>query len=226
MMGFLRKYIFHNFGLKLGSLLASVLLWIGVARNPAAEVVITAPIEFQHVPEGLEISTESIPQAQIRVRGPARRLREMEPSRIRAVLNLQGAHPGERTYDLGGQQILAPRGIDVVQVIPTQVQLDFDQRVMRQLHILPRVIGTFASGYRLTEATVEPPVVTVIGPKKRVEALDNAVTDPVDVSGVVGHATFQSHVYVPDDMVRAVDSATVRVTVTTEKSPGQQHRTR
>ena len=223
MTGFLRKYIFHNFGLKVISLLAAVLLWIGVSRNPAAEIVITAPIEFQHVPEGLEISTESIPQAQIRVRGPARRLREMETSQIRAVLDLQGAHPGERTYDLGGHQIHAPRGIDVVQVVPTQVHLNFDQRVMRELPIHPRVLGSFASGYRLTDATVEPTVVTVIGPKKRVEALDNAVTDPVDATGVVGHATFQSHVYVPDDMVRVVNSGTVRVTVTTEKTPGQLH---
>jgi YbbR domain-containing protein len=223
MMEFLRKYVFHNFWMKLASLVAAVLLWLAVARDPRAEIAITTPIEFYHMPDNLEISTEHIPQAQIRVRGPARRLSQLGPAQVRAVIDLQGTKPGERTYDLNGPEIRVPHGIDVVQVVPTQVRLAFDQRVTRELPVQPRVVRNLDSEYRVVEASVVPPVVTVVGPEKRVDSIDNAFTDPVDTNGVAGRATFTTHVYVPDPMVRVLGSGTVRVTVTTQKATPERN---
>jgi hypothetical protein len=47
--------------------------------------------------------------------------------------------------------------------------------------------------------------------------VETAITDPVDASGVVGTATFSTHAYVSDPLVRLVDPGPIRVTVTTEK---------
>ena len=60
----LRSYVLDNLGLKLFSLLFAVALWLIVARDPIAEVAITVPIEFHHVPENLDINSENIPTAQ------------------------------------------------------------------------------------------------------------------------------------------------------------------
>jgi YbbR domain-containing protein len=60
--------------------------------------------------------------------------------------------------------------------------------------------------------------VTIVGPEKRVNGIDSAITDPVDASGVVDQATFTTHVYVPDPLVRIVKAEPVRVTVTAVKS--------
>lgn len=218
MISFFRKYVFHNVGLKLVSLLAAVLLWIAVARDPIAEVAVNVPIEFTHVPDNLEISSEKIPEAQIRVRGPGRQVRSLAQSEVHAVLDLAGAHPGERTYDLTGQQIKVPRDIEVVQVVPTQLRLNFDRRATREVEVRPRVIGSFAAGYHISQVIADPPQVTIVGPQKRVDAIDTAITDPVDATGVVDHATFSTHVYVPDPLVRVLHPAITRVTVLTEKS--------
>ena len=63
-MNFLRKYVFHNFALKLLSLGVAVLLWMAVTRDPVAEVALNVPIEFHNSPEHLEINSETIPQVQ------------------------------------------------------------------------------------------------------------------------------------------------------------------
>ena len=63
MISFLRRYVLHNFALKLISLAAAVLLWMAVARQPIAEIAVTVPIEFTNMPNDLEISSENIPQA-------------------------------------------------------------------------------------------------------------------------------------------------------------------
>ena len=217
-MDFLRKYVFLNFGLKVVSLIAAVLLWVAVTREPVAEVAISVPVEFHNAPEHLEISTESIQQVQVRVRGPVREVRDLTPSDVHAVIDLEQAKPGERTYDLNPKRIRVPDGIEVVMAVPSQMRLTFDDSLTRQIDVMPRVIGTFASGYRIDKVTASPNTITIVGPAKHVQGVEAAVTDPVDATGVVGSATFTTHAYVSDPLVRLADPNPIHVTVTTQKN--------
>ncbi|MGZ4831731.1 MAG: CdaR family protein [Terriglobales bacterium] len=216
-MNFLRKYVFHNFGLKLLSLVVAVLLWLAVTRDPVAEIALNVPIEFHNAPEHLEISSETIPQVLVRVRGPVREVRDLSPSEVHAIIDLARVQPGERTYDLAPRHIRVPDGVEVVQAVPSQIRINFDRRESRQVEVKPRVIGTFASGYRIEKVVAVPQSVTIVGPAGHVKAVETAITDPVDASGVVGVATFVTHAYVSDPLVRLADPSPIRVTVTTEK---------
>jgi YbbR domain-containing protein len=219
-ISFIRRYVFHQFWLKVISLAVAALLWLAVARDPVAEVAVSVPIEFHHVPEGLEISSETIPQAQVRVRGPASIVRTLSDAEIHTVIDLQGARSGERTYDLTASQVRVPHDVEVVQVVPTQLRLSFDERTTRLVPVQPRVIGTFASGIHISQISVKPEQIAIAGPRKRVNAVETAITDPVDASGVVGHATFTTHAFVPDPLVRIMRPEPIRVTVATEKTGG------
>jgi diadenylate cyclase len=216
-MDFLRRYVFHNIGLKLLSLLVAVLLWAAIARQPMAEIALNVPIEFVNAPANLEISSETIPEIQVRLRGYSGVLRDLKPEQVHATIDLSNARPGERTYDLPPARIHAPRDIDVVEVIPSQFRLTFDNRSTRAVEVSPRVIGTTAPGYRLEAITVDPPTITVAGPEHRLASLQSVNTDPVDASGVIGRATFSTHAYVSDPMLRLVTPSTVHVTVMTAK---------
>lgn len=212
------RRVFDHALTKLLAVCIAVAMWWGVARDPVIEVSVTAPIEFHNVPDNLEISSETIPTAQIRVRGPARVLRDLERSDVHPSMDLQGATPGERTYELSGRQIQLPQGAEVVQIVPGNFRVQFDRRASKQVEVRPRVIGTFASGYRILQATAVPDKVTIVGPAKRVEAIENAITDPVDASGVIGRATFTTHAYISDPLVRFVNPGPINVIVITEKS--------
>ena len=218
MKDFFRRNILHNLGFKLLSLALAVGLWLAIARDPVAEVAVEVPIEFHHFPENLEISSENIPQAQIRVRGPERIVRRLRPSDIHAEIDLNGARAGERTFDLSAHQIRAPHDLEIEQVVPSQLRLGFDTRMTRELEVHPRVIGNFAAGYSIARVIVDPPRITVIGPKKRVEAIEAAITDPVDVSGTLDQGTFVTKAYVSDPLIQVVHPEPIRVTVIMEKS--------
>ncbi len=215
-MDFLRRYVFRNFGLKILSLAIAVMMWLAVAREPKAEVAITIPIEFQNAPDNLEISSESIPQVQVRERGPSGVVHDLGPAEVHAVIDLRSATPGEHTYDLSPNRIRAPRDVETLQVIPSQFRISFDKRANKKVKVQPRVIGSTAPGFRLGEVKVEPEYVSIAGPQKRVDEIDSVITDPVDASGVMGSASFSTHVYVSDPLVRLTTPSTVRVTVTTE----------
>lgn len=213
----IRRLFDHAF-LKLLSLVIAVAMWWGVAHDPVIEVGVNAPIEFHNVPENLEISSETIPQAQIRLRGPARVLRDIAQTEIHPIIDLAGASAGERTYELNARQIQLPHEAMVVQIVPSSFRVQFDRRATKEVEVRPRVIGTFASGYRILQASAVPSKVTIVGPAKRVEAIENAITDPVDASGVIGRASFTTHAYISDPLVRFVNPSPIRIVVTTEKS--------
>jgi YbbR domain-containing protein len=216
MRDFLRRYVLHNLGLKFVSLMLAVGLWLAVYREPVAEVAVDTVIEFENMPPNLEISSENIPKAQVRLRGPQRVVRRLQSSEVYGEINLENVKPGERTYDLTAVQIHRPPELDVVQVVPSQVHLAFDTRETRQVPVQPRVIGTFATGYQIGQVSVDPAVITITGPRKRVEEVEAATTDPVDVTGTISRASFARHPYVSDPLVQVTSADPVRITINME----------
>jgi YbbR domain-containing protein len=224
MMAFLRRWVLHNFWLKVLSLLIATGLWLAIAPDEeTAEVAVRVPIEFQHVPQHLEINSITIPEAQIRVRGPERLIRQLRSTDIHAELELGDAKPGERTFDLTAEQVRHPRDLHIVQVVPGQVHLSFDMRLTRDVKIRPKVTGSFAAGEQIAKVLVDPESITITGPRHHVEAVDVATTDPVDASGTTTSATFTTNVYIPDALVQVVQPTPVRVTVIMEKAAGNGH---
>jgi YbbR domain-containing protein len=212
------RYVVHNFSLKFLSLLLATGLWFMIARDEQpAEVAIRAPIVFQHVPEKLEISTESIPEAQIRVRGPERTIRQLKINEVQAEIDLTGVKSGERTFDLTSQQVRHPRDVEIKQIVPSQLRLAFDTRLTREVPVNPRVTGIFASGEEIVKKDCDPPRVTISGPRRHVERIDAATTDPIDATGTFGSAVFTTNVYVPDPLVQVEQATSIRVTVVVQK---------
>jgi len=219
MRSFLRRYVVANFGYKVVSVGCAIALWWTISHDPKPAVVeLTVPIEFQHIPTDLEISSLNIPEAQVRVRGPERLVHELRTRDLHVEVDLTGAKPGERTFDLTAQQIRLPLELQVMQVVPSQVRLSFDRSASRSVEVRPRVIGTFAAGYRMAQVVASPSTVTISGPQQRVEAVEAATTDPVDATGVMNRNTFVTNAYVSDPLVQLVKPAPIHVTVIMEHS--------
>ena len=223
MITFFKRYVLHNLGLKVLSLLLATGLWLAIARDPVAEVAIRVPIEFLHVADNLEISSEVIPEAQIRVRGPGRFIRQLRSTDVHAELDLRDVKPGERTFDLTAHQIHHPQDLEVVQVVPSQLHLAFDTRLTREVEIHPRVTGTFMAGQQIGKVEVDPERITIAGPRHHVERVESATTDLVDASGVRNRATFATNVYVSDPLVQVVQPTLIHVTVIMEAVGGSGH---
>jgi len=222
MPGFFQRYFVHHFGFKVMSLLLAIGLWIVVARDPIAEVEIKVPIEFHNLPENLEIDSASFTEAQVRVRGPERLIHRLESGDVRAEINLASIRPGERTFDLTSNQVRVPQDLDVVQIIPSQFQLSFDTRMTRSVAVRPRMVGTFAAGMGVAQLIADPPNIMITGPKRRVEAIEAATTDPVDATGAMTRASFVTHAYVPDPLIQVVHPTPIRVTVIMEHAGEQK----
>jgi len=218
MIAFFKRYVLHNFVLKVLSLLLAAGLWFLLSHEESAEVALRSPILFQNVPQHLEISSEAVPEAQIRVRGPERIIRQLQANEVQAEINLADVKPGERTFDLTAQQVRHPRDVAIVQIVPSQLHLAFDTRLTREVEVRPRVTGTFAGAEQITKVEADPPRITITGPQRHVEKVDAATTDPVDATGTRDSSVFTTNVYVPDPLVQVVQPTSIRVIVTVQKA--------
>jgi len=221
MISFLRRYVFANFGYKVVSLALAVALWWAISHDPKPAVVeMTVPIEFHRIPTDLEIASLNIPEAHVRVRGPERLIHQLRVQDIHVEVDLTTAKPGERTFDLTAQQVRLPQDLQVMQVVPSQVRLAFDHAATRSVEVRPRVVGTFAAGYRMAQVVASPATVAISGPEQRVQAVEAATTDPVDATGVMSRNTFVTNAYVTDPLVQLVKPTPVHVTVIMEHVAG------
>lgn len=213
-----RRVVVQNFPMKLVSLLLAAGLWLAVARSPVAEVEMNVPIEFRNLPDRLEIDSATFTEAQVRLRGPERLIQRLQPSDVRAEVDLKDAQPGERTFDLTSRHVQLPEDLEVVQIIPGQFHLSFDIRDTRSVAVRPRVTGSFASGMRVAQVVADPSAIMVTGPRRRIEALEAASTDPVDVSGTLTRASFLTQAFVADPLIQVVHPTPIRVTVIMERT--------
>jgi len=147
------------------------------------------------------------------VRGPERAIHRIGRGDVRVEVDLKKVRPGSRTFDLTTEHVQVPEELEVVQIIPGQFQLTFDDRLVRTIDVHPRVVGNFAEGMQVARLIANPPSIAIVGPKRRVDAIEAATTDPVDASGTMDRATFITHAYVPDPMIQVVHPTPIRVTV-------------
>jgi YbbR domain-containing protein len=222
---FARRHLFHNLGLKIISLLIATALWLAVSNEPPSEAAFNVAIVFRNMPDDLEISSENIPSEQVRVRGPERLVRRLQPSDVHAEIDLTGMKPGERTFDLTANQIGLPDHLRAVQIVPSQLHLTFDKRASKMVPVRPRIVGTFASGYSIAQVKTDPETIQIVGPKKSIDSVDSAITDPIDVSGLIDRTTVSRHAYVSDPLVQVADSHPVRITIIMERTPAPSGQT-
>jgi YbbR domain-containing protein len=215
MRDFFRRNVLHNLSLKLTALVLATGLWLAVASSPPSEVALNVAVIFRNMPPALEISSENIPNVQIRVRGPEAIIRRLQASDIRAEIDLADIKAGESTFDLT-HQIHVPDRLEVAQVVPSEIHVAFDKRATRSVPVQARSIGDPARGYKIASIVSDPAEVEITGPEKQVSSTAAATTEPIDVTGTVGRISASRHAYVSDPLIQVVNPRSVRVTVTME----------
>jgi YbbR domain-containing protein len=122
-LGFLRKYVLADAGLKLLALAISFLLWATYTAEPYAEVGFQLPLEFTTMPPQLEISGDVPTVVHIRVRGRSALLRRMIPADLNLRLDMKNSKQGTTTLNISPEMVRAPYGATVVQVAPTEIHV-------------------------------------------------------------------------------------------------------
>lgn len=205
---------FRNLGLKFLSTCIAAMLWLVIAGERVVERVLRAPVEFQNLPNGLELVGNLPDTVEVRLRGSSGALSRMGAGDLAAVLDLRTARPGRRLFHLAPSQVTVPYGINVVQVGPSTLTMEFEAAGVRTVPVEPDIEGRPAPGFEVTSVTSDPATVEVAGPESALKRLDAVVTEPVSVNGETRSIREVVTIGVQDASLRLVTPTTAVVTVT------------
>jgi len=204
---------FRHLGLKLVAVALAALLWLVVAGDHLVERSMRVPLEFRNLPNQLEIVGDPPTTVDVRLRGSSAQLARLEPREVVAVLDLTGARTGSRMFHLRNDEVRAPYGVEVSQVVPGTLALDLENSGRRTVPVIPALDGEPAPGFVIGRVTSEPATVEVTGPESRLKQLTGATTEPVGVDGKKEKFNDQVTVGITDSAVRLVQAQNARVTV-------------
>ena len=122
-MNLFRRWVLHNWGLKLLALALSFFLWATYTAEPVAEEKYEAPIVFRNLPEGTDLSGEEPAVAHVVMRGRAALLRRLQPADLALTVDLSGRAPGESVIRLTQGHISLPLGTELVRITPAEARV-------------------------------------------------------------------------------------------------------
>jgi YbbR domain-containing protein len=186
--GFVRNLIFDNLLLKVLSIVASLALFSLVRgaedaqRSLFVDVVAVLP-DGQAADERILLS--DIPdRVRVTLRGSRALLSSIRPDDIPAIqVTLDDAEA--RLFYFDPERIEIPAGVEITQIAPATIALQWADRAQRTLPVQPTIDGVAGPGLMLAGAPqVRPSAVTVVGPAPEISQLDHVTTDPITITGL------------------------------------------
>jgi YbbR domain-containing protein len=174
---------FRHLGLKVVAIALATLLWLSVAGEHVVERIMRVPLEFRNIPTELEVVGDPPATVDVRLRGSSGLLSRLEGTDVVAVIDLSTARPGSRLFHIRADEVRAPYGVEVAQVVPGTLAIELEKSATRIVPIVPALEGDPAPGYVVGRITSDPATVEIRGPESHVRRLAEAITEPVTVAG-------------------------------------------
>ena len=210
---------FSHAGLKAVSIGIATLLWLSVASEEVVERGVRVPLELQNLPAKLEIVEAVQETVDVRVRGSSGALSRLVPGDLVAVIDLGGANPGRRLFQLSPDRVRAPFDVQVTQVSPSTMSMRFEESAAKAVPVAPSIEGDPSPGYVVGRITSEPASVEIVGAASLVQRVTEAVTEPVSVRDATTTVRQSVTIGVPDSGVRLSTPQSAKVTVAVLPAP-------
>jgi len=209
----MRYHPFRQLGLKVLAITLASLLWLTVAGEHVVERSLRVPLEFRNIPEALEIVGNTPDSVDVRLRGSSAVLSRVQAGEIVAVLDLSSARAGSRLFHIRNDEVRAPFGVEVSQVVPATLALELEKSARRKVPVVPAIEGDPSPGFVVGKWVADPATVEIVGPDSHVRQVAEATTEPVSVKDAKTRVRDGVTIGVVDSSVRLVQAQSANVTV-------------
>jgi hypothetical protein len=177
----MRRLLTHNLGLKLLSLALAFLTWLVYSGSRELTTAVSVPVQYRNIPTDLEIGPNLVEEVRLIVRGPSPLLSRVSASPSPVILDLgRVRRTGVTTFSIERSNVDLPSGVVLERAIPSQIQIRTERREVKEVAVVP-VFENVPEEYRVESWSVTPPVLTLSGPKSRLDAIHEVRTDPIDL---------------------------------------------
>lgn len=211
------QLLFRNLWLKLLALALATAFWLSVASEPEMITIIAVPVEYNHYPANLEISSPITETINLEARGASGEISDLRNAHLAAIIDFSSVSTaGDRTFTITSGDLKLPRGATFLRSIPAQLRFRFERSTSKQVPVEdPPLTGTLPTGFVLKSVAVDPPALEISGPESRVAAVTKLTADPIDLSQIRSDTQQKVAVYsgAPATRIDGDPQVTVRIHV-------------
>lgn len=183
----LLAWIVANPHYKLLSLLVALTTWLYVQGEQVVESKIRVPVVWA-LPQGL-VTVEPLPVAvMVTVSGSRAAVRRSKDTDLELNIDLSDATMGETGLEFASFPPQIPQSLEIVGFSPSSIRFVLDERWTQKAPVEASWVGEPGAGYDVAAVSLEPEVVTLVGPRSTVALLREVQTKPIDVSGLTSDA--------------------------------------
>ena len=147
------------------------------ANEPDLATIVSVPVEYNHFPKDLEISSDIVETIDLEARGPSGQLRKSGTIRdIAAIIDFASVNaPGERTFTLtnSGTETAARNRFDPDHTRAAPVHIRKARHSLSYRVEVP-FSGKLPAGFSIASVDIEPPQLQIAGPESHVLRIGQA----------------------------------------------------
>jgi len=165
-------------------------VWFSVSRGGDTLLTFESPVVYQNRDPAMEIVRTSVNTVSLELEGSDALIKSIKPDQVQVNLNLNKSKAGPNSFTITRESISLPPGIVLKGVTPTVVEVELDVLIKKTIPVQIDWVGRLPDHFILTEATLEPATVSVIGGRRILEKISTIYTEKVplnnlDVKGTI-----------------------------------------
>lgn len=171
----------NNLLLKITSIILAIGLWFFIATSDYTEVSFNVPIKIENLDNGM-VAINKTGLVNVVLRGPNFSLKNMSYNDIKVSIDASNFNVGEIKYRIKTSEVKVPAGINVVEIVPSEIVFLVDEVITKSVKINPTFIGEPLKGYKVSSVKMIPESVKLQGAKRILSKLDFIDTLPINLS--------------------------------------------
>ncbi len=159
-------------------------VWFILSRGVDTLVTLPVPLEYTKRDLAMEIVKTSVNTVNLELEGSGALIKSIRPDQVQIRLDLSKSKAGPNTFTISHKNISLPPGIVLKGVTPSEVDVDLDVLIKKELPVQIDWVGRLPDHFILEEATVEPQTVEIIGGKRMLEKMKTLYTEKVPINNL------------------------------------------
>lgn len=188
----LKRFFTENKLLKLISLAIALFMWFSISTQEERDRTLeNIQLKVVNRREDTIVTNVPLKVVDVRVRGPWSLITDLDPDKIAVVIDATELTPGNHVIWLSQANVNTPSSVEVLRIDPPNLPLNVEPKMTRTVPVKPHInLDTLPPDRTVLESMVTPPTVDITGPASEVKAIEELLTETIDLSTAGSQRTF------------------------------------
>jgi hypothetical protein len=183
------------------SFVLAFLFWstVVLTQSELKEMIYAVPVDYIALPKNYLIEGEKTNELTVNLIGKSVDLNRINPTQLRAVIDLSKMKPGEKTIKIDEENLKLPKQVRLTRTRPAAIQLNIIEMREIDAAIEPQFVGSLPDGFKIDSLHIVPQSITVLAQVDSVQENDfKLLTAPIYLENIRQNVKIVSNLIAPD----------------------------